>query len=431
MTRTVRRGGAVETTLVWLAFTGVHLILGLLNFAEHLNAFGDVTHVYASWTTAALAGSVPAIDGPWVYPVLALVPMLMAAVVGRGMLGSFRPDLDSGTAYGVGWLLVVFLVTAALLAWLTRRGGSPASRHTRFCGAWWLVGLTAAVGPIATGRIDAITLPLVVAALLWVAHRPAVAGAALAIGAWIKVWPAAAFLAAVVASPRRPSVVAGGAIVTGGVVFVAALLGGWPEVASFVTEQTGRGLQIESTAATIPMVLAAFGDSRYDVAYDTDILTVQITGPGTEALASATTPIMVLLVVAITLLGVLARRSGASAARLLPPLALALTLVLIVTNKVGSPQFTLWIIAVVVAWIVMDPRRAAPVAWVALLIALFTNLIYPWEYPQVMTPTPFGVLLLVFRNGLELGALTLAIVAVVRSWRDARRAPRPRITRAR
>lgn len=427
----LRRTGAAETLLLWLAFAVVHVVLGLLNFAEHLNAFGDVTHVYATWTDAALAGQVPAIDGPWVYPLLALVPMLLAAAIGWGLVAPLAPGLEHGDAYGVGWLVVVFVVTGALLAWLARPGGRIASRRARFAGAWALVVLTAAVGPIATGRIDAITLPIAIAALLALRRRPAVAGAALAIGAWIKVWPAAPFLAAVIASRGRIAVVAGGAIVTGGVVFVAAVLGGWPEVASFVAEQTGRGLQIESPAATVPMLLAALGDERYRVGYDTEILTVQIAGPGTAAISAATTPLMVALAAGVAALGVLARRDGASAARLVPPLALALVLVLVVTNKVGSPQFAVWIIAVVVAWVVIDRRRAAPAAFATLLIALFTQLIYPWEYPHVMTPTTYGVTLLVCRNALEVLLLGMGIAAVARAWRDARRARRAVGVRAR
>src|SRR5690606_13946525 len=107
-------------------------------------------------------------------------------------------------------------------------------------------------------------------------------------------------------------------------------------------------------------------------------------------------------------------------ARLVPPLALALVLTLIVTNKVGSPQFVTWVLAVVVAWLVWDRRRARVSAAVAVAIAVVTQLIYPWNYPHVMLPTEFGVGLLVCRNLLYLALLALSVWELVRVWRSAR-----------
>ena len=78
--------------------------------------------------------------------------------------------------------------------------GTRRLARTRRIAAWWWLGFLALLGPIAFGRIDAITVPLAITGLLWAAGRPRVAAALLTIGAWIKVWPAALLVALVVAS---------------------------------------------------------------------------------------------------------------------------------------------------------------------------------------------------------------------------------------
>ncbi|GGA59181.1 hypothetical protein GCM10011490_06460 [Pseudoclavibacter endophyticus] len=398
---------------LWACFLAVHAVLGVINITSPTNPFGDVTVVYHEWVAGVFAGRIPAIDVEWVYPVLAIAPMLAAAGIASAIAPVFDPSIADGVVFGVGWLVVVATVTAPLLAWLA---WTPRRREA----AWWLLALTAALGPISTGRIDAITLPIAVAGMALLRHRPAVAGMVLAIGAWVKIWPGAIFLAALAGRGNRLFLIGGGAIVTGAILTAASLAGGWPAVTSFVTEQTGRGLQIESIAATIPMVFAAAGDQRFAAGYDTEILTVQITGPGMDLLATATTPVMLLAIAVTGALGLLARRAGASMTRIVPPLALALVLVLILTNKVGSPQFVVWVIAVVVAWLAWDPRRARVSAVVTLAIAAATQLIYPWNYPLVMSPSAFGVGLLLCRNLLYVSLFALTVWELVRVWRSAR-----------
>ncbi|MGO2112704.1 MAG: collagen-like triple helix repeat-containing protein, partial [Pseudoclavibacter sp.] len=293
---------------------------------------------------------------------------------------------------------------------------NPVASSTRRTAAWWLLLLTAALGPIATGRIDAITLPIAVAGILVLRERPALAGAVLAVGAWVKVWPAAVFLATFVGRGQRLKLIGGGAIATGIVVAISSAFGGWPSILSFVTEQAGRGLQVESPAATVPMLFVAAGDARYASGYDMEILTFQVTGPGVDEISAAMTVVMVVLVAIVVLVGALARYAGASFGRLVPPLALALVLALIVTNKVGSPQFVVWVIASVVAWLVWDSRRARPAAVITAGIALLTQAIYPWGYDHIMTPDALGVGMLAVRNSLYVALFVLTMWQLLRLW---------------
>lgn len=408
-------GGPREAVALWVVFVVAFVVLGLINLTSPSNPYGDVTVVYAGWVNDAVRGVPPGIASAWVYPVVALVPMLAASVVASA--------LGSSSAFGAAWLVVVFAAIAPLLAWLTAPRRTLAVTRSRRDAAWFLVAFVIALGPVSIGRIDAITLPVAVAGLLALRRRPAVAGALLALGAWIKVWPAAPFLAAFIGRGgwrARMRLAGGGAMVTGAVVLVAALLGGGPTVLSFVTEQTGRGLQIEAPAATVPMLLATLGAPGYSAGYDLEILTFQITGPGTAAISAATTPVMAVLVLAVAVLGVLARRAGASWVRVVPPLALSIVLALILTNKVGSPQFVVWIGAVLVAWLVLDRARAVAPAAGTLAVAALTQVIYPWNYDLVSAPTLAGVVFLVLRNALYVVLFVVAVRALVLAWRDAR-----------
>ena len=404
----------LELAALWGAFAVVHLVLGLVNLFSTANPFGDVRDVYPTWLGQAFAGQVPAIDAPWVYPVLALVPMLAAHALALLFGGA--------SWYGVGWLLVVAACTAVTLAVMTGGRHSPAAARVRLDAAWFLVLFQLVLGPISTGRIDAITLPFAVLGLLALRRSGALSGGLLALGAWIKVWPAAPFLAVVIGHRHWLRAVAGGAIVSVLVVGVAVLLGGWPAVLSFVTEQTGRGLQIEAPAALWPMLLTSLGVPGFHAGYDLDILTYQVTGPGTAAISAWTTPVMAVAVLAVAGLGIAARRAGAGFVRVVPVVALGLVLALIVANKVGSPQFVGWIGAVVAVGLVWDARRFRVPAILALAIAGFTQLIYPWNYAFVADAMLPGVILLAFRTVVYFVLLWWTVRALQVARRDAMRA---------
>ena len=90
---------------------------------------------------------------------------------------------------------------------------------------------------------------------------------------------------------------------------------------SFITQQTGRGVQIESPIATFWM-WDAFrgrigGSSLY---YDGAILTYQLRGPGIEIAAAVMTPLLALAVAALLVSPCVAIRRGIAVGEVLPPL---------------------------------------------------------------------------------------------------------------
>ncbi len=384
----------------WLAFVFVHLWLGVLALFGPGLPLGDVTLVYRFWMEQALDSGVwVGIDTMWVYPVLALVPMLLAAVAGL-------------EAYAGAWLSMVMILNAVAFGVL-RGFGRDLSRSVV---AWWWLAFLVLLGPIAVGRIDSITVPLAIIAVLMLSRRPRFAAALLTIATWIKVWPAAILLAAVVALRSRREIVSAAALVSLAIVTVALLLGSGANVFSFVTEQTARGLQIEAPVSTFWMWQASFGLAGSVVYYDRQILTFQVAGVGVDAAAALITPILGIAVVAITLLGIRAMRIGAPALAVLAPLALALTAALIAINKVGSPQYITWLAAPVILGIVTSAagygHSFRTPAILTLVIAALTQLIYPYLYGLIIAADPAMLLVLTGRNILLFVLLGWAVFAV-------------------
>ena len=133
-----------------------------------------------------------------------------------------------------------------------------------------------------------------------------------------------------------------------------------------------------------------------------------------ETVAAVLTPLMVVCVLAVAGIGAVKATRGASFARLFPPLALTLVVLLIVTNKVGSPQFQTWLIAPLILWVVLDRVRARVPVVVVLALCLLTCLVYPLGYDALLRADALAVGVLTVRNALLLVLLVLGVRAVVR-----------------
>ncbi|MCE0508233.1 hypothetical protein LVJ59_04230 [Microbacterium sp. KKR3/1] len=401
----MRRASNSRVVVLWAVFLLVHLLTAWLGWVYPSQPMGDVVLVYEPWATSALSGGpIVGIDETWVYPQLALVPMLIAAALSAPLVLL----LGVSNAYLVGWATLVIILDAVAFGVLVGRSPSRARRVA----AWFWCAALFLLGPIALYRIDAITVPIAVIGGLWLVSRPTIGAALLTIGAWIKIWPGALVLAAVVALRARMRVLLAAAVVTTGVVATLFLLGADTEIFGFLTEQTGRGLQIEAVAATPFLWLAVAGAARIE--YSFEILTFQITAPGVDAVAAALTPLMALSVLAVTVVGARKAARGATFPRLFPPFALTLVTLLVVTNKVGSPQFQTWLIAPVILWLVLDRVRARVPAVIVLALCLLTCLVYPIGYDALLRADALAVAVLTVRNVLLLVLLILSIRALSR-----------------
>ncbi len=384
--------------VLWVAFVLVHVGVAILGYQMPNAPMGDVYLVYEPWSGCALFGdlthctlssgtwTLPGITSAWVYPQLALVPMLLAWLFAWAI--SFTP----------AWALTVSLANAGAFAILVGRGRS----NGRTAAAWFWLAFIAMVGPVGLYRLDGFTVALVLAGSLWLVGRPWLGSMLLAVAVWMKVWPAAILAAAVIAVRRRLTVIGGAVAVSAATLGTIIVLGGGRYALGFVSDQAGRGLQLEAPVSTL-YLWGAVTESRDSwVYYDPEMLTFQITGPNVNPVIALMTPLLVCVVGAVAALGAVKAWRGASYVRLFPPLALALVLAFIVFNKVGSPQYVVWIAAPLVVGLMLDRRRWLGPAALGLAIALFTQLVYPLMYGGLMLkyPLPFPALMLTARNAL-------------------------------
>ncbi|GAA1240584.1 hypothetical protein JOF42_001836 [Microbacterium phyllosphaerae] len=399
------RNRTMRTLVLWCAFLLVHVLVAVAGWLYPSQPMGDVVLVYEPWSSAALSGGpIVGVTETWVYPQLALVPMLLAKILSVPLIAA----MGVSEAYLIAWAVLVIVLDA--IAFSVLIGRSPS--QPRRAAAWFWVAALLLLGPIALYRIDAITVPIAVVAGLWLTRRPAVAAALLTIGAWIKIWPGALLLAAVVAARSRMRILLTAAVVTASIIALLFLFGADVEIFGFLTEQTGRGLQIEAVAATPFLWLAAVGSARIE--YSFEILTFQIAADGADAVGAVLTPLMAVLVIVITVIGALKATRGAAFPRLFPPLALSLVATLIVLNKVGSPQFQTWLIAPVLLWLVLDRTRATAPALIVLALCALTCLVYPLNYDALLRAEILPVAILTLRNVLLVVVLVIGIRALVR-----------------
>jgi uncharacterized membrane protein len=370
---------------VWWGFAVVHLyFLGwMASFFLNGDTFSD-TEQYRQW---ALDGYNPEnLDNkisPWVYPVLAQIPIFLANIAG--------PSL-----YLLVWFLIVSTLNAVGLLFLTRGPRKVGG----IAPAWWWLFFTVFMGYLSFARVEGITAPIVLIALLYAAQRPVVAGVLLSVATWIKVWPAAVLVPIVIASRKRVQVVLSGIAVTAVVALGTWLSGGVPHIMDFLTNQGERGMQLEATFSTPWVWLSVFNIAGSRMADNTAINSTEVYGPGASAAAFLMQPLLILAAVVAAILLVRALKRGAEREELFLEGALMMVTAFIVFNKVGSPQFIIWLAPVIIAGLTHDWNRWKVPAALLMGIAMTTFVIYPLFYTPLIHAHPVMAAVLTTRNVL-------------------------------
>lgn len=425
---------------VWAASRAVLLTLALAvgELGAQHSVTGDID-LYRDWGERLVGGDgLPSGDEKWQYPPGAAV--VFAAPAGVGAL--------TGLPYRVGFALLMLAVDAALTAALARAGGTGAARV-------WLVGTTA-LGPVTLARFDLVPAACVVAGLVALAAargpRWGRAGFAVGLGALVKAWPAALLVA--LGRPRAPvrpplaRFVAGLAAAAASVVALLAAAGAAGDLLGFLDAQQARGLQLEAVAAT-PYVVARMLGLGEASTYSYGAL--QFDDSLARAVATACSLVELAVLAAAALWWWAAPRRGgrpatgpgaAGPAGLTADRLLALVLLLVLTSRVLSPQYLIWVLAVLAAGVALagraepaavpaareacglagadggavagdaagpgEPagaaarvrRRRAVLVALLLVAALLSQIVYPWRYNDVIQGRVVASLLLVVRNVL-------------------------------
>ncbi len=273
------------------------------------------TDIYPLWWAERLnEGAIPYLDHPVEYPVLTGAWMLVANSVARlapaGLQG--RAFLHVTIAMGAAMLVATFV--------LLRRAGLPGDRLLWFAAAPTLV---------VYAFMNWDPLPVMLATAAVVLHRrdrDSAAGVAAGLGAAAKLYPALVVTLFVIARlrQRRP----GAALLTGGAAAGAWLVVNVPVLLA-APEGWGRFLELSRTRP-------ADHDSLYRIAE------VYLRGdrPFDVPTLNLVTAVLFVAVAAAVLVVGLRRREPRDSWELFLPLLIAFLL----TSKVYSPQFSLWLL---------------------------------------------------------------------------------------
>lgn len=296
---------------------------------------------------------------------------------------------------------------------------------------------TAAAGPIVYSRLDLIPGLLVAATAAALFTHPKLASALLGFAAMSKLWPAALAAGLVDKWNRSATWVRlaafGGTLVVVGAITV--LTSGWDRLVSPLTYQDVRGLQIESIFATPLIVAATIFPGQWHIA-KAPSKSFEIFGPGVDQLLTASSVLMVCTML-FGLGWALWRFLGdAWSPRSTALFFLTMVLLLIVSNKVFSPQYVAWFGPLLAVLLAKQPDKARSASGrdaaqsepdalrkltqLSVLAAALTTVVFPFTYNLLFEgPHWFAALVLVSRNILMVYitylALKLTIHAGVKS----------------
>lgn len=355
-------------------------------------SFGDLS-LYDYWAYQVENGTgVYGLATDWVYPALAFIPIWIAGAINL-------------VSYEISWLVLVFALNTAAVLLMVR----PATNGNLWSGtyaSWTFISALLLLGPVAVSRIDSVSASLAIFGLVAInRNSTGIAAAFFTIAGWIKIWPMALFAALVTAFKEKIQVVVVATLISASIIGIGLLAGG-TKVFSFITQQQDRGIQIESVMATPWMWLAKFGSAS--IFFDDVVLTNQVSGPLVEELASVSNYILFAALAITAFLAVRAVRAGRDRNQVFVLAGLTGVLDLIVFNKVGSPQFMIWVAVALVALVYFGVQKSIVALAMGAAILLLTQFVYPIFYVELLGLQVFPLGLLTLRNILLVALLVWA-----------------------
>jgi hypothetical protein len=358
-------------------------------------SYQDVNFYEATSNHLADTRTMP-VEDSWQYPPLAAFLFLVPRL---------SPD------YFLGFVVLMLLFDAAAVAMLSSR-----SNGLTLAGAWYWVLLLTTLSSFPVLRFDLVTAVTAVAALLLAQRRPFLSGLALGAGVMLKLWPVVTVLSEW--NRRRLVTMLGGFLVVAAssLLAAAAFFG---DQSGFLSNQAGRGLQVESVGAT-PWQLHQLITGKVVVLAQrngTNEIDSIVANHVAAGLQVATLAAVVLVAGWAVTRDRLVRRHGRTDLRDIAvgrDAAFAATLLAMITNGVLSPQFLMWIVGV---GAVCVGTRGSQMLRPALIVAAAVILTFGlYQSPAI----------LVLRNTLLVVACADAAWTCFDALRRARPADRPR-----
>jgi hypothetical protein len=380
--------GARGLVSAWVA--GRLITLAMFWSSENAVAF-DVRYYWAQLDAGVHGGS--AAQTLREYPLPAIVTMLT----------QFAVTYAHRSAFVVVFVATMLMVDAVFTRVLWRSDEPGAHRA-----AWFWTVFVPFLGPVALFRFDMVPAVLSAVALMVLTSRPRTAGALAGAATAIKAWPVLV-LASIARPPRsRRAVLSAYGLVVAAAAVITAAWAGLGRLISPWTWQTTRGLQIESLTASPEMLVRRIvGVRRWPITLQYHAW--QLDGPGTRAALVASTVLQLVAVLCIAVTYLRLYRCAVPTPAALRWTAIASVLLFVVANKTLSPQYLVWVAALVATLLLGETDRSTTRFAITLLfVAAASHAVFPWLYGRILVgtdPAGIGVAILLARN-LVLLALT-------------------------
>jgi hypothetical protein len=366
--------------------------------------------IYYQDSLQLLLGQLPYRDFVLEYPPLALLPFALPRLVTFGQRIDF---------IGYVWL---FLIESAIFSTLIALAIAQI-RGLRAAGpALALYALLVAVtAPLLPWRYDLFPALLTALALLCVVRqRPGWAGIWLGLGVAAKLYPAVLLLvfgAYYLAGKNRPALLrlalgSAGALAATLLPFVLIAPG---PLRSFLRYHELRGLQLESLPAGVIVLAHVLGITPARLEFNYGAL--HVASPLAGAVLSWL-PVAFVVLFGVVLVSGMARfreeqaADGRVSRESLVAYSVAALLAFIITNKVFSPQYVIWLLP-------FAPLLRLRQASALLAICALTIVLFPFNYEHLLGMELLPVLLLNLRNLLTVALLSWLLVDRAPSWRAA------------
>jgi hypothetical protein len=354
--------------------------------------FSSEVFRYFNYASKAMNGLVPYRDYMIEYPVFALPLFLIPRLFVAGWAG-YR------LLFGIEMLLINAAAVYLVACYVRLKEGIE-QVPARLV---WYTLFFLSLSPLLIARFDLAPMTFAFAAAFWwFTGRNNFGGMTAGIGTLIKIFPAAVALPAILWEASR----SGLSRVQGARAFILSIVAGttfWiilggTHVTEFIRYHLGRGLEIGSVYSGILIVIGKLTGA--EISHIFTHFSYELVAPWSAQMASVTLPIQgaVLLFV----LWQFRRSKMRDGIRY----AAAAVLAFVVTGKVLSPQFVIWLFPFMA---VLEGRTGAVARPLFLFCCLSTTAIYPWTFKELLSFDPWAVGLLNLRNFLLLGLLALLL----------------------
>jgi len=366
------------------------IITLVLPYPEGIWLKGDVD-LYNFWAKGLVQGIFPIDDSMWQYPPLAgIVFAIPQWIVGNSLTGfiAFMAIFDL--------LILITLLITGLNRFNTN---STTTSFYGLSGAWFWVLWPIVMGPLTLTRFDVVPTFFALLALIALSNkkvRPYLSGFLLSIGALVKLWP---MLLLVIYPKAVLKKVSTSFISTA--VLVLLFMSTWSVgFTNFLNNQSSRGLQVESIAAS-PFVLAKFLGKNVEYPFQYGSLEVNA-----QFASQIAVMLNLLTIIVFAVILVLNYQNRLNYLNLVDK-SLVIVMISISLSRVFSPQFWVWIGGLAALALINKETKLKKVIILLTISAFLTQLIYPGQYIQLLSGDFFATLLQLTRVTLFVWALIM------------------------